>query len=116
MKQPADYMPEDGARFIVHFTKARVENRFLQLVADIEMQLTQGPGGRYVWTFKSVKAARKREVVRLLDEGLKNKDIAAAVGYSAGAVSKIRTWAVQEGLFSKAGKLTPSGFEWLSKG
>jgi hypothetical protein len=116
LRQPADYMPEDGARFIVHFTKARVENRFLPLVADIEMQLTQDPGGRYVWTFKSVKAARKREVVRLLDEGLKNKDIAAAVGYSAGAVSKIRTWAVQEGLFSKAGKLTPSGFEWLSKG
>jgi hypothetical protein len=115
LKQPGDYLPEDGARFIVHFNKARVENRFLPLVTDTEFQLTQDPGGRYVWTFKSVKAARKREVVRLLDEGLKNKDIAAAVGYSAGAVSKIRTWAVQEGLFSKAGKLTPSGFEWLSK-
>ncbi len=115
LKQPADYMPEDGARFIVHFTKARVENRFLPLVADTEFQLTQDTGGRYVWTFKSVKAARKREVVRLLDEGGKNKDIAAAVGYSAGQVSKIRTWAIKEGILSKAGKLTPSGFEWLSK-
>jgi hypothetical protein len=116
LRQPADYMPEDGARFIVHFTKARVENRFLPLVSDVEMRLTQDPGGRYVWTFQNVKAARKREVVRLLDEGLKSAAIAAAVGYSPGQVSKIKTWAVQQGLFSKAGNLTPSGFEWLSKG
>ena len=109
-------MPEDGARFVVHFTKARVENRFLPLVSDVEMRLTQDPGGRYVWTFQNVKAARKREVVRLLDEGLKSAAIAAAVGYSPGQVSKIKTWAVQQGLFSKAGNLTPSGFEWLSKG
>jgi len=50
-----------------------------------------------------------------LDEGQKNKAIAAAVGYSAGQVSKIRTWAINGGLSSKAGKLSPSGFEWLSK-
>lgn len=115
LKQPADYTPEDGARFIVHFNKARVENRYLPLIADTEFQLKQEPSGLYVWTFKNAKAARKREVVRLLDEGTKAKDIAAAVGYSGGQVSKIRTWAIKEGLISKAGKLTPSGFEWLSK-
>ena len=90
-------------------TSARTDN------LDYVIQLKQDPCGRYLWTFQNIKGARKREVVRLLDEGQKNKDIAAAVGYSAGQVSKIRTWAINGGLLSKAGKLSPSGFEWLSK-
>ncbi len=114
--RPNDYTPEDGARFIAHFTKQRVENSSLHLIGDTEFHLAQDENGRYVWTFKNVRAARKLEVVKLFDQGLKNKDIACAVGYSAGQVSKIKAWAVRKDILTAGGKLTQTGFEWLSRG
>ena len=53
------------------------------------------------------------EVIRLLDEGLDQKSICDAVGYSKGQVSKIKSWAMNEGHLSKAGKLTQTGFEFI---
>ena len=36
LKKPHDYTPEDGARFIVHFSKARVSTSRLNLIGDTE--------------------------------------------------------------------------------
>jgi transposase len=67
----------------------------------------------YLWTHNNVRQERKIEVVKLLDEGLDQKSISDAVGYSKGQISKIKSWAINEGILSKQGKLTPSGFDYV---
>ena len=39
LKNARDYTPEDGARFIVHFTKQRIPTKDLQLISDTEFKL-----------------------------------------------------------------------------
>jgi putative DNA primase/helicase len=115
LKQPHDYIPEDGARFIVHFSKARVPTKDLKLVSDTEIKLIEDESGNYLWVHTNVRQERKLEVIKLLDEGLDQKSICDAVGYSKGQVSKIKSWAIDEGILSKQGKLTPTGFEYVYK-
>jgi putative DNA primase/helicase len=115
LKQPHDYIPEDGARFIVHFSKARVPTKDLKLVSDTEIKLIEDESGNYLWVHTNVRQERKLEVIKLLDEGLDQKSICDAVGYSKGQVSKIKSWAINEGILSKQGKLTPTGFEYVYK-
>jgi hypothetical protein len=45
LKSPHDYTPEDGARFIVHFSKARVSQKDLQAIGDIEFKLQEDESG-----------------------------------------------------------------------
>ena len=113
LKSPHDYIPEEGARFVVHFSKARVPTKDLKLISDTEFKLIEDDSGNYVWTHNNVRQERKIEVIKLLEEGLDQKSICDAVGYSKGQVSKIKSWAVNEGILSKQGKLTPTGFEYV---
>lgn len=113
LKKPKDYFAEDGARFTVHFTKSRVRTKDLNLIADTEFKLDQNEYGQTEWIYKNVRAERRIEIIKLLDEGLEQKSIGEAVGYSKGQVSKIKSWAINEGILSKQGKLTPSGFEYI---
>jgi putative DNA primase/helicase len=115
LKSPSDYTPEDGARFIVHFSKSRVQTKHLQLISDTEFQLIQDESGRYVWTYKNVKADRKREVLKLIDEGLEQKVIAEALGISKAWVSRIKKQAISNNLLTPKGKLTQSGFMYVSE-
>jgi 5S rRNA maturation endonuclease (ribonuclease M5)/uncharacterized protein YerC len=97
LKYPSDYTPEDGCRFIVHFTKARVKTKDLSLISNTELQLNQNESGQTVWTYKNVKAERKLEVIKMLDEGFDQKTIAEAMGISKGYISKIKKKAIKDG-------------------
>jgi AAA domain/Homeodomain-like domain len=110
LKAPPNYTPEDGARFIMHFTKSRVRTKDLKLISDTEFKLTLDESNRYVWTYGSVKQERRLEVLRLLDEGMKQIDIADALQITRGAISKIRSRAVKDGHLTPKNKLTQSGF------
>ncbi|MDY6951017.1 MAG: AAA family ATPase [Thermodesulfobacteriota bacterium] len=111
LKRPHDYTPEDGCRFILHFSKARVATEHLPLLQDHEFKLVHDETGRLVWTWGSTKKQNKVEVIRMLDEGMTQGDIAQALGIHKGTVSKIRRQAIEDGLLSKKNKLTQSGFE-----
>jgi len=110
LKSPPDYVPEDGCRFIVHFAKARVRTVDLKLIADTEFNLITDEAGRFTWTHADVKASTKNEILRLLNEGLTQKAISDDLALSKGYVSKIIRKATEEGLISKKGALTQSGF------
>jgi len=116
LKAPHDYMPEDGARFICRFGKARVSTKDLNLISDTEFKLTSDESAKYAWAYGSVKKEQRIEVLRLLDEGLIQKDVAESLGISKGQVSKIRNKAVKEGYLSAKNKLTQSGFLEVSNG
>ena len=114
LKAPHDYTPEDGARFIVHFNKARVQTKYLNLIGDAEFKLIQGESGKHVWTFGDIKRERKIEIIRMLDEGVKQIEIAETLEITRGQVSKIRKKAIQEGHLTEKDKLTQSGFMLIS--
>ena len=110
LKRPHDYTPEDGCRFILHFSKARVATSYLPLLADHEFKLIQDEHDRAVWTYGSIKKELRREILRLLDEDIDVKSICEALGTTKGTVSKIKNKAVKDGFLTAKGKLTQSGF------
>jgi AAA domain-containing protein/CHC2-type zinc finger protein len=110
LKKPHDYTPKDGARFIVHFSKARVSTSKLNLIGDTEFKLIINESGNHVWTFGSVRKETKNEILRLLDEGKTQTDIKNTLGIDKGYVSRIRKQAIKDGLLTSKNKLTQSGF------
>jgi putative DNA primase/helicase len=116
LKKPADYRPEDGARFIVHFEKARVPQQYLHLISDTEFKQEIGAEGKVVWTFSSLKVENRVKVLTMLDEGILSKEIAELVGISKGRVSQIKAEAIKEGLLTDKGKLTQNGVLYVQGG
>ena len=110
LKSPHDYTPEDGCRFIVHFTKHRIRTTYLTHIADTEFKLIEGDSGRHVWTYNSIKAETKKEILRLLDEGLSQSEVKDTLGIDKGYVSRIRKQAIKDGLLTPKNKLTQSGY------
>ena len=116
LKRPFDYVPEDGAKFIVNFQKARVATKDLILISDTQFQLTQDETGQLTWTWGNVRRETKMEVLRMFDEGMNNQTVVDTLGLSKGYVSKIKKSAINEGLLSMTGKLTQTGFDQLYTG
>ena len=110
LKRPHDYTPEDGCRFVLHFSKARVATNHLPLLADHEFKLIQNEHDRLVWIFGSIKKVLKREILRLLDEDMDAKSICEILSTTKGTVSKVKNKAVKDGFLTAKGKLTQSGF------
>jgi putative DNA primase/helicase len=82
LRRPQDYTPQDGARFEVHFEKAR--GLMGPDVAPFEAYLT-GEG----WTYKSLENADAERVVRLKADGLSLRDIAEETGISKSRVGRL---------------------------
>lgn len=116
LKYPHDYIPEDGARFIVHFSKARIPTTDLQLIGDMEFKLTVDESGHNVWTWANIKGHRKREILKMVDEGLDYESIKNQLGLtSKGYITKVKKKAIDNGLLSLKGKLTQTGFMFVSE-
>lgn len=113
IKYPHDYTPEDGARFIVHFSKARVKTELLNLIGDTEFKLIQNESGQYEWTHSNVRQSKKKEVLIMLDEGIDQKTIAESLGISKSHVSQTRSTAIRKGWMTKSNKLTPTGMDYI---
>ncbi len=90
LKPPRNYDPEDGARFIVHFSKHRVESANLNAIADTEFKLDVDTNGKYLFTHGSARQKRELEILKLLDDRYSNKEIADIVGCHKSYVSKIK--------------------------
>ena len=116
LKAPHDYMPEDGARFIVHFGKARVQTSRLNLIGDTEFKLIVDESGNHVWTWGSVKKEVKNEILRLLDEGLSQTDVKNTLNIDKAYVSRIRKQAIKDGFLTPKNNLTQTGFAAANEG
>jgi hypothetical protein len=109
LKEPADYVTEDGAKFIIHFSKARVETSKLHLISDSEFRLTLDENKKHVWTHGNVKAKSKNEILILLDTGISQTEIKNILGVDKAYISRIRTQAIKNGLLTPKNKLTQDG-------
>jgi putative DNA primase/helicase len=85
LKQPSDYETEQGCRFVMEFKKNRVVSGDHFLLADQEFQYHNG-----LWSWDDAKVKTKTKIIELLEQGLKNKDIATELGVSAAYVSKVK--------------------------
>lgn len=112
LKQPHDYSSEDGARFLVHFKKARIPLEDAAKTHNIEFKLTKQDEA-LVWTWQNVKREIRVEAIKLIDEGLSASDIANVLGTSQGNVRVIKARAIKDGQLSKTGKLSPTGMDFI---
>ncbi len=87
LKHPADYTPEHGARFEVHFRKYRNSGGGAD-AKPIEAALSAGPDGRQMWTYRTLDDSTFDRVVALAREGLRVGDIAAELGINKSNASR----------------------------
>ncbi len=88
LKKPHDYKPTEGARFEVHFEKSR--GICGDDVKPFEASLTTGIDGRLEWLIKDLEESTSQKVIKLLNEGLTQNEIAEELGITKGAVSKAK--------------------------
>lgn len=82
LKHPDDYRSDQGARFEVHFTKAR--HLTGQDAEPFEASLT--PLG---WAYQSIDNAERKRVMDLKAEGLTHREIAEETGMSKSRVGRM---------------------------
>lgn len=102
LKRPADYRADEGARFEVHFEKARA--LFGQDVTPVEVALETGPDGKQVWTRKTVEAAADAQMIELAELGITQAEIARELGCNRSTVLRALRKAEEEGRYRPARK------------
>ncbi len=97
LKRPDDYQKSQGARFEVHYDKARgifgdEANPFeVQLVLENEMSR---------WVVRDIEDCRMDKVIELSREGLSQRDIADESGMSKSTVNRLMKKAKEEGVLA----------------
>lgn len=98
LRRPSDYEADQGARFEVHFEKAR---GFMGLDAQpIEVTLRATDQGQDEWIGEPLEDCIYDRVVELKKEGLSQKEIAEEVERNKSNVSRMLKRAKEEGLIN----------------
>lgn len=102
LAHPADYQPDEGARFVVEFEKCR--SLLGKDVTPIEAKLETGPTGAPDWTTKDATSALKDRVIELAEMGLPQADIARELGCARSTVLRHVRTAQADGTMPKPSK------------
>jgi DNA-binding transcriptional ArsR family regulator len=99
LKHPADYAPENGASFEVHFEKGRElygadSKPFLAKLVTVE--------GLQRWEIADLEASTFDQVVQMTSLGMQLHDIAAELEVNKSTVSRHLKRAREEGLIKKS--------------
>lgn len=97
LKRPSDYMPEEGARFEIHFEKARA--LFGKDVDPVEAKLVTDATGRQSWTLRPVTEGTEHQMIELAELGLSQADIAREMGCHRSTVLRTLRRAEDEGRY-----------------
>ncbi len=97
LKRPSDYTADEGARFEIHFEKARA--LFGQEVEPIEATLTTDAKGTQTWTMRPVAEAADQQMIEMAELGLSQAEIARELGYNRSTVCRALNKAQQEGRY-----------------
>lgn len=102
LKRPSDYVPDQVARFEVHFEKARA--LFGQDVSPFEAALETTPDGSQVWTTRGCESAGTDKMIELAELGLPQSEIARELGVHRSTVLRALRKAEQDGLYRPPAK------------
>lgn len=86
LRRPSDYEPKQGARFELHFEKAR--GLAGEAIEPFEASLHVDPDGRQHWQCKPVTAARSDRILELKELGMNQSEIAAELGVNRSTVCR----------------------------
>lgn len=98
LRRPADYTPDQGARFEVHFEKARA--LYGEDVAPVEAMLETGKDGRQSWTLRAVSDASEAQMIELAGLGLSAREIGTELGVNHSTVVRGLKKAEKEGRYT----------------
>ena len=98
MRRPSDYQPSQGARFEVHFEKAR--GLYGDQVKPFEAQLTV-ENNAATWTTKDLVDVEYQRVVELIGLGMTVREIAEETRMSRSTVGRLKKRAEAEGALGK---------------
>jgi len=113
LSKPQDYQIEDGCRFIVKFKKNRIATKEMSLLQDHEFKLMNS-NGRNEWAWAPVRRKNQIEILKMLNEGIAQNEIANSLGITKGFVSKVKTKATKDGYLTTKGNLTKEGLCFVS--
>jgi putative DNA primase/helicase len=98
LRRPPDYNPEAGAAFEIHFEKNR--GFYGKDAKPFEARLITDEEGKQIWAMKSLDECNYERIIRLLNEGSSQQEIAEELRLSKSTVSYHARRA------KKAGKIT----------
>lgn len=98
LRRPADYEPDQGARFELHFEKARA--LYGEDVTPMEAALTTGPDGLQEWAMRQVANASEAQMIDLADLGLSTREIGSELGVNHSTVVRRLKAAREEGRYT----------------
>ena len=98
LRRPADYTPDKGACFEIHFEKAR--GLYGDDTKPFEATLSTSENQIQTWIFKDLEQTTAEKVAALLNEGVPQREIPEMIGITKGAVSKAKKRAQNDGLMS----------------
>jgi CRP-like cAMP-binding protein len=102
LKHPGDYQAEEGARFEIHFEKAR--GLFGEAVRSIEATLTRDGIGNPIWTHRWAEGATAASVIQLRRDGLSAAEIATELGVNRSTVYRALKKAEAEATLTTGGE------------
>ena len=86
LKRPADYLPDQGAVFEIHFEKSRGFTG--DDAKPIEASLQADQRGNLFWAYKSLEISTYERCCNLANEGLSQKEISIELGVNKSTVSR----------------------------
>jgi len=98
LRRPADYQARDGARFELHFEKAR--GLFGDAADPIEARLETDGVGVARWSWRPLLLGELERVSMLLKDGLSPPQVAHELGISRAKSYRLRKRAMELGLVS----------------
>jgi hypothetical protein len=96
LRRPSDYDPAEGARFEIHYEKARHLSG--TDVDPIEAKLTVNEDGQSIWAWCSVSESTYDRVISFANDGLTQTEIAKKLGIDKSNVSRKWCKAKEDGL------------------
>jgi AAA domain len=101
LRRPRDYVPRDGARFEIHFEKAR--SLWGNAVDPIEARLATDSEGVPRWSWQPARRGELDRVAALLKAGLNPNQIARELG-----ISKSKSYRLRERLMGMECRFRPA--------
>jgi putative DNA primase/helicase len=99
LRRPADYAPEEGARFEVHIEKARalVGDGAVPFEAAVESFTTEGGQSAIRWVARDLKPSVFEQALALFQEGRTVRQVKTMLGISDGEAGRLRRRAAADG-------------------
>ena len=94
LRKPNDYDPKEGARFEVHYEKAR--GFYGDEASPFEAWL-KGDSGTMTWQVQEIEDIQLKNIIDLHKDGLKQREIAQELGVGLGTVNRGIKRAKEEG-------------------